>query len=78
LQDYAAKGELAGGTAAAIFNDSPSVYHGIEDWELYEEGLVLYLQAMQKEGDIRAQLKTALLHFEWVNIAGRWMELIDS
>ncbi|MCM8775647.1 MAG: hypothetical protein NC930_04770, partial [Candidatus Omnitrophica bacterium] len=32
LQGYYDRGELSGGTGAAILNTSKSVYHGIEDW----------------------------------------------
>ncbi|GEM_PF-6074770 len=49
LEEYHARGELAGGTAAALLNESKSIYQGIEDWNLYEEGLSLYEEATQKE-----------------------------
>ena len=53
---YAQRGELAGGTAAALFNTSPSTYHGIEDWPLYEEGVSYFLKATAMESEIRALL----------------------
>ena len=70
MQAYASRGELTGGTAAAIFSaqtDSdagrlpPSailhpVFKGIEDWPLYEEGISYYLQATAKETEIKAVL----------------------
>ncbi len=56
LEDYFEKGELAGGTAAAILNNSSSLYHGIEEWSLYEEGLRDFLNAMAHEQDINSEL----------------------
>jgi len=53
---YAGRGELTGGTAAALFNASPGTYQGIEDWSLYEEGVSYYLQAMKMEPEIKALL----------------------
>ncbi len=53
---FAAKGELTGGTAAALFNPSPGIYRGIEDWPLYEEGVFCFLRAMAKENEIMAVL----------------------
>jgi hypothetical protein len=37
--------------------ESFSTFYGIEDWALYEEGLMLYRQAMAEEEGILAQLK---------------------
>lgn len=56
FEAYAARGELTGGTAAALFNASPATYHGIEDWPLYEEGVSHYLQAVKIEPEIKALL----------------------
>lgn len=50
---YAQRGELTGGTAAALFNTSASAYHGIEDWPLYEEGVSYFLKATELEGEIK-------------------------
>jgi len=49
FQTYFERGELTGGNAAAIFNESESAYYGIEDWDLFEAGLAPYLRAMQAE-----------------------------
>ncbi|MBI3312981.1 MAG: DUF58 domain-containing protein [Candidatus Omnitrophica bacterium] len=46
LDQYFERGELTGGTAAAILDESESVYQGIEDLALYEEGIRLYQEAM--------------------------------
>jgi hypothetical protein len=74
---YAERGELTGGTAAAIFSGSQAeagsrkaeggnpqastfnlrpVFHGIEDWSLYEEGVSYFLKAMAMEKEIKALL----------------------
>lgn len=53
FKEYFDRGELTGGTAAAIFNDQlGGKYFGIEDWDLYEKGLRLYLQAVEKEKEL--------------------------
>ena len=56
FEQYFDRGELAGATAAAIFNETPAVYHGIEDWTLYEEGLRYFLDTMEMEEEIKARL----------------------
>lgn len=56
FQEYLEKGELPGSALAAVFNDQKSIYHGIEDWKLYEEGLGYYLSAMQKEPELLERL----------------------
>ena len=54
---YSQRGELTGGTAAALFNTSASTYHGIEDWPLYEEGVSYFLKATAIESEIKALLE---------------------
>jgi hypothetical protein len=57
FKEYNDKGHLAGGVAAAIFSgkqetgdgESHAKYHGIEDWDLYQEGIGYYLTAMGKQ-----------------------------
>ena len=49
FEEYLDRGELPGSMAAAIFDETPSIYRGIEDWSLYEEGLILYLNGLKKE-----------------------------
>lgn len=49
MKGYMDAGEIAGGTATAIFDETSTKYQGVEDWEIYEEGLGLYLSAMEKE-----------------------------
>lgn len=53
---YFDRGELTGGVAAAIFNESPSIYHGVENWQLYEEGLRYFLETMKVESQMTAQV----------------------
>ncbi len=59
FEEYFAKGELAGSTAAAILAEGKGSFHGIENWELYEKGLSLYLEAVQKEPAILEKLQAA-------------------
>ena len=54
---YSQRGELTGGTAAALFNTSASTYHGIEDWPLYEDGVSYFLKATAMESEIKALLE---------------------
>lgn len=49
LDHYSNLGELPGGTAAAILNEFPSLYYGIENKEVYEQGIRLYLTAMEND-----------------------------
>lgn len=56
FDDYHQKAELTGSTAAAIFSEQESRYYGVEDWNLYEEGLYLYLLAMQNETELNEKL----------------------
>ncbi len=49
LSAFMEKGELPGGAAAALLGNTPAVYHGAEDWNLYEDGLNLYSQTMAEE-----------------------------
>ncbi len=56
MNGYMNSGEIAGGTAAAIFDETTTKYVGVEDWDVYEEGLGLYLSAMDKTAAIEAQL----------------------
>ena len=52
FEEYLEKGELTGSTAAAIFSPARALYHGVEDWGLYEEGLGLYLKAVETDAGI--------------------------
>lgn len=55
---YMDNGELTGVTAAAIFNETPSIYYGIENWSTYEEGLSLYLEAMTQKSRLLKKVTT--------------------
>jgi len=66
LGDYFDRGELAGGTAAAISGikaedhsaaGTRMIFQGLEDWPVYEEALELYLAAMGKEKAVTDELK---------------------
>ncbi|MBI3312831.1 MAG: methyltransferase domain-containing protein [Candidatus Omnitrophica bacterium] len=59
LDQYFEKGELTGSSAAAIFSPgdgNKTVFQGIEDWKMYEEGLGLYLKAMKNQPEILKSL----------------------
>ncbi|MDP3920562.1 MAG: hypothetical protein Q8R76_07135 [Candidatus Omnitrophota bacterium] len=58
ISEYHAEGEIAAGTEAALFNETAAVYHGIEDWDLYEEGLAHYLRTTELQAQITASLET--------------------
>jgi broad specificity phosphatase PhoE len=65
FDDYSGKGELTGGTAAALFNSSQTaVYQGIEDWELYEKGIAGFLGAMKTESEVTASLEQRIIDLE--------------
>ncbi|MSR78049.1 MAG: hypothetical protein EXS63_07490, partial [Candidatus Omnitrophica bacterium] len=49
LNDYFDKAEISGVSAAALMSPYPATYQGIEDWELYEQGVELYREAMKHE-----------------------------
>lgn len=57
FEEYFQRGELTGSTAAAILNETPSRYHGIEDWELYEKGLALFLDAEKNNAEVLERVK---------------------
>ncbi len=59
MDGYLRRGELTGSEMAAIFNPSEGLYHGIEDWNLYEENYFAYLRATQKKERILEGLKAA-------------------
>ncbi|MBN1687848.1 MAG: hypothetical protein JW893_01975 [Candidatus Omnitrophica bacterium] len=59
LNDYHEKGELTGSTAAAILNHVEGQYEGIENWDLYEQGLAYFLQAAGKEEDFLRRISIA-------------------
>ena len=62
--EYFAQGELTGVNAAAIFNDTNGIYHGIEDWKLYEEALGFYLLALEQEPKLIEQLSVSKKELE--------------
>ncbi|MBP9865911.1 MAG: hypothetical protein KBC91_05875, partial [Candidatus Omnitrophica bacterium] len=52
FKDYLRKGELTGGSAAALFNPTVSEFQGVEDWPIYEEGYRIYLRTLQNRPQI--------------------------
>jgi hypothetical protein len=57
IDGYVEDAELVGSVAAAVLSDRPTVYHGLEDWSAYEEGLALFLAADKKRDMLSADLK---------------------
>jgi len=49
FKEYFDRGELTGPSAAALFNPGREVYEGAEDWPVYEQGLALYLAALDRQ-----------------------------
>ncbi|MFH1799894.1 MAG: response regulator [Candidatus Omnitrophota bacterium] len=72
FDDYSEKGELTGGTAAALFSagggsasgGNTTIFQGIEDWELYEKGIANFLEAMKTEGEVTALLQQRIIDLE--------------
>lgn len=56
FQGYYEKGELTGSVAAAIFGQKPAVFQGVENWDLYEKGLTLYLDAVKDQPGLLEKL----------------------
>ncbi len=57
MKSFEVRGELAGSVAAAIFSHTDAHYFGIEDWDLYEEAIGFYVQAMEKEEELLKQVE---------------------
>ncbi len=80
MKSYMDAGEIAGGTAAAIFDETSTKYQGVEDWEIYEEGLGLYLSAMEKEALLLEMLsaKRLALNAEKEKVYSKELLAIDQ
>jgi len=64
FDEYFERGELNGTAAAAVLSSNSSsgnavIFHGVENWSLYEEGLAFYLEAVEKEPEILQGLQAA-------------------
>jgi hypothetical protein len=57
FKQYMTEGEVTGAVAASIFNESEASYEGVEDWEIYEEGIRFYLEALEHEQKIQQILE---------------------
>jgi len=56
LADFYKQAEMPGGLAAAIraqANGKLMIFHGVENWNLFEEGLSLYSEAVGREKDLK-------------------------
>lgn len=56
---FADRGEITGAGLAALFSPFPSRYLGIEDWNLYEQAVRLFLDSMERETAVRVQIEAA-------------------
>jgi FMN phosphatase YigB (HAD superfamily) len=56
FEDYLASGELSGAAAASVLSPHKANYIGIEDWELYEQGVAAFLEGLGKQADLRSQI----------------------
>ncbi|MBI3313298.1 MAG: hypothetical protein HYZ83_03605 [Candidatus Omnitrophica bacterium] len=64
LGNYLQQGELTGPEMAAIFDAAKTLYHGIEDWPIYEQNYRAYADAARQKnkleqalGDLRRELE---------------------
>lgn len=57
VEAYLRNAEITGGTASAILDETGTEYAGVEDWQLYQEGLNLFLQAGENEQDLLERIK---------------------
>ncbi len=57
LRQYLDRGELTGADFAAITNPAKSVFHGLEDWNLYQENYLAYLQASELKAKILEKIE---------------------
>jgi len=53
---YVEQGELPGSVSAAVLNQNPADFIGVEDWNLYSEGIRLYREAMENEPAILKEM----------------------
>ena len=51
------KGEVAGGGVASVFASKQANFFGAEDWELYQQGLPLYMKAMEEKESLLTQIQ---------------------
>jgi|GEM_PF-6877710 len=65
-EEYMERGELTGSAAAALSDDSGIVFQGVEDWDLYQKGLGLYLAALNREAGLleKAAVRRQILEDE--------------
>lgn len=56
FRDYLKNGELSGAAAGAVLNKTPAYYQGVEDEKLYEEGVALFLKALDENAPWQKEL----------------------
>lgn len=57
FRPYLEKGELSGATMARILNRADLGYYGMEDYKLYEEGLLSFLKGLQQREVVLPRLE---------------------
>lgn len=60
MKEYLTRGEMTGASLAAVLNSGRGRYHGLENWNLYEQNYLAYLQAQQVREDLLGALEKAL------------------
>lgn len=80
FDEYFEKGEMTGGVASAVFNSSPTVYSGVEDWDLYQEGLNFYIDAMYKQPQLlkKQAVLEEHLQLQKKNVYSKELLLLDQ
>lgn len=64
FSQYRERAELAGGTAAAIFSGSEAIYSGIEDWDLYQDGIRYFLESLDLQSSIDPKLSRLIAELQ--------------
>ncbi|MFA5158975.1 MAG: hypothetical protein WC484_00515 [Candidatus Omnitrophota bacterium] len=58
LAGYEQRAELSGSEMAAVLQEEPGEYHGMEDWGLYEKNYFAYLRAQEKKEALLSRWNT--------------------
>ena len=58
LSGYEKRGELSGPEIAAVLQETPGEFRGMEDWDLYGQNYAAYLRAQEKKTELLAQWST--------------------
>lgn len=64
LEEYLDRGELTGPNAAALMSPYPAVYSGVENWDLYWEGIQYFKQALAIRPKLEEKISQEILQLE--------------